>query len=45
MQALRERPQVASSFGVDVRGYALFASRRTNVVAEDSHSRSSPCRT
>jgi branched-chain amino acid transport system permease protein len=51
MQALRESPQVASSFGVSVRGYtllafavagfyagiagALFASRRTNVVAED----------
>lgn len=51
MQALRESPQVAASFGVNVRGYtllafavagfyagvagALFASRRTNVVAED----------
>jgi branched-chain amino acid transport system permease protein len=51
MQAVRESPQVASSFAVDVRGYtlfafvvagayagiagALYASRRTNVVAED----------
>ena len=51
MQALRESPQVASSFGISVKGYtllafavagfyagiagALFASRRTNVVAED----------
>jgi branched-chain amino acid transport system permease protein len=51
LQALRESPQVAASFGVNVRGYtllsfavagfyagvagALFAARRTNVVAED----------
>jgi branched-chain amino acid transport system permease protein len=51
MQALRESPQVAASFGINVKGYlllsfgvagfyagvagALFASRRTNVVAED----------
>lgn len=51
MQALRESPQVAASFGVNVKAYtllafavagfyagvagALFASRRSNVVAED----------
>jgi branched-chain amino acid transport system permease protein len=51
LQALRESPQVASSYGVNVRAYtlfafaisgtyagiagALFASRRTNVVAVD----------
>jgi branched-chain amino acid transport system permease protein len=51
LQALRESPQVAASYGVNVRAYtlfafavagvyagiagALFASRRTNVVAVD----------